>query len=338
DLWGSLGFAITHGERSFDLRECLGDLLRDGKLSQKDREGKTLLENLDRLTLQNLGSQLEEQRWVLVGETLIHVARPEKMIFQGDRGTCAATTLQYLLARKNPAEYVRVVSGLASPAGQVRLQKEGLRLRTVPDSQEKDTSGRGPACKLVQAALMDLARFLDTGGHEGVYSNSRDKFQATEAGRHVDFGTGLSSQAAARLHEALLGDTLVDSSDYMPLLADRDGAADRVEVGSKAAWAYPERIVEFLEKKTADGHAFYTALKWPMSRQEMENPGGHAVAVVAVKDGRVHFRNPWGHEDNPTAFLYGVDHQRGSDGMESLPIQDFCKLLKHVAVPRSMLE
>jgi hypothetical protein len=76
-------------------------------------------------------------------------------INQGPVGTCAATSVCIHMVRSNPAEYVRLVAGLASPAGAVSTAS-GKMLRREPDALT-DSISRSEVQKLIAPAFMEIA-------------------------------------------------------------------------------------------------------------------------------------------------------------------------------------
>lgn len=81
--------------------------------------------------------------------------------------TCAAATVQLWLALREPAEYARLVAGLASLQGRVPLAG-GPDLERHGESARPDPSGRTPSSRLLQSAFMDFANGDDR------YSNLTD--------------------------------------------------------------------------------------------------------------------------------------------------------------------
>ena len=84
----------------------------DGARSLAGNEA--LIEQFDRLARMPLAAGLDRTR--LLSDIVVRVDDPGK-IDQGYQNTCTVTTLEYLLASRHPAEYVRLVAGLASPQG-----------------------------------------------------------------------------------------------------------------------------------------------------------------------------------------------------------------------------
>lgn len=123
------------------------------KLDQTDSEGIPLINRLHDI---GIGQGIVDERIdrVEILNTVVgQLAEPER-IKQGGRDTCAAATIQYMLARRDPAEYARIVSGLIEGMDdRVRL-RDGTTLRRVPSSINEDNSDRNQVDRLVQSSLM----------------------------------------------------------------------------------------------------------------------------------------------------------------------------------------
>lgn len=124
---------------------ALQAMLFEGKLS-----GGELLTNLSKLTTQKLGEGVDRAR--LIADVVQEVATPT-CINQQDKNTCVATAATIQLVLQNPAEYVRLISGLASPEATVTtLGGDVLKVEGTPDS----ASQRTMSAQLLTPALMEL--------------------------------------------------------------------------------------------------------------------------------------------------------------------------------------
>ena len=101
-------------------RLALQLLAMQGKLTGEPlaSDGQTLLSTLHTAASQTNAPGIDGKK--LVCEMLRELATPSA-ISQGNRGTCGPTTGQIKLAQDNPAEYARIVGGLASERGEVTL-------------------------------------------------------------------------------------------------------------------------------------------------------------------------------------------------------------------------
>ena len=136
-------------------RLALQVLLIEGALPGKANpsDGRDVLGGLAALTSQPLAGGMS--RADLLGDMVQEIALPSA-INQWDRGTCTVTSIQILMAMKRPAEYVRVVAGLASPQGQVRLAN-GDTLNRLRGTDVSDGTQRTISSRLWQPALMQYA-------------------------------------------------------------------------------------------------------------------------------------------------------------------------------------
>lgn len=183
----------------------------EGRLTARppSHDGKTLLQTLDEMTTQPLARGLD--RASLVSDLIQEIAVPS-CIAQKDRGTCTVTSLQIMLAMTAPAEYARLVSGLATPGGRATLAN-GDTLPRLPGAEQADGTPRTASSRLFQTAMMD-------------YANGSDRYRNTKD------GGGLDKDQLERAIEGVL-DRNVDSyaahdgnrADLMRMIDDglRDG-------------------------------------------------------------------------------------------------------------------
>jgi len=238
-------------------------MLLDGRLAspQKACNGDTLLGGLDKLANQPLAPGMSTSD--LLGQVVRELAFPAS-INQMDKQTCGAASLQIQLARENPAEYVRLVAGLASPSGEVKLAN-GDTLKREPGWDGFDL--RSMSSRLLQSAFMEYAN-----GAEWDYDPASDKSKGTTDANKGLSGYGLEASEIARLAAGLFGreakqipEKFVDSNG--------DGIADPLtdDQANRILAAAPTVV----GLKFADGRF-----------------GAHAVLVTGVRDGRVYFIDP----------------------------------------------
>ncbi|HEY9856079.1 MAG TPA: hypothetical protein V6D05_10100 [Stenomitos sp.] len=290
---------------------ALSNLMEDGRLmSSKDlRKGDTLLSHLDRLATQPMASGLNRTN-VLSG--LVEQAENPGDISQGARGTCTVTTIEYMLAKRSPAEYVRLVTDLASSGGQAVLAN-GKTVGRETGTAAADDSGRSDASRLFEAAMMEYGNgLLD-------YSNETDKHGV---GGVSFISGGLSNGDTAKVLSGVFNEDWKAIGD-VPVI----GSVPFTSVGSG-------RLFNQLESYVKKGQQVPIAMDW---KSEGEwKPAGHEVLVTKIEDGRVYFRNPWGNYADPGTETDGKDGPvrriEDSNGIESMPIDDFRKRLKGIAV------
>jgi hypothetical protein len=242
---------------------ALQKLLFTGKLtdSQSLKGGTNVIDGLTRLTTAPLAEGLD--RGQLLSDLVQELATPAT-IGQGDKGTCTVTSASIQLARKNPAEYVRLVTGLASPAGIVATAS-GTVLRREADSAA-ETGHRSEVQKLLAPALMEIANpRLDyrNDPKDGHYRGDKHKYR------------GLGPKELNRVLEALNGANF-----------EKHHVGGLFGQSRKNAW---KEMVGQLNQ----GKDVLAGLKW--------GDGGHEVLVTGTENinGKdyVRYINPWGREE-----------------------------------------
>lgn len=295
-LWGHFDKATVRVNRryegeTFSVQEALSSLLRRGDLSKTDSNGNTLLSNLHQLLNQPMAPGID--RDLIVAQTIAHVNDPGRSMSQGTKMTCSAATVSYQLARRRPAEYVRLVCGLTWTGGQVQLAS-GTMARRVSGSLFDDGSGRSAVERLVQSALMQVG---GTPKGNTTYDALTDGF-FDERKQLVQ--TGMFPAEFAKLEEAV-GEgryTVIDKPSRETVLSAVVNGAEHVPV--TMAWE---------------------------GREE------HWVLARGVKDGRVFFHNPHGHRATDRVTLSSGDHHLHDGGIESLPVDEFVRRTKAILLP-----
>ncbi|MBE2252944.1 MAG: hypothetical protein IAE78_25650 [Myxococcus sp.] len=241
---------------------ALQTMLLEGSLPGERAGGgrDTLLGGLAKLATQEVGAGIDRQQ--LLSDVVQEVASP-MAINQSTKGTCVPTSIQMQLIQNNPAEYVRLVSGLASPAGEVTTAG-GDVLKVEPDALT-DATGRSVSQRLLAPALMEL------GNGRADYDNTDDKHTGGDPGSNE---IGLTPSQADRVLESLYG---------------RDFAFSRT--GSAAEKAAGTQMVM---DELAAGRSVLVGLDW--------TGGGHKVLVTGTetRDGQEYLTimNPWGRQES----------------------------------------
>ncbi len=231
---------------------ALQTMLLEGKLTGP------LLQNLSKLNQQKLATGIDRQQ--LLADVVQEVAVPEA-IAQRNRGTCVPTSIEIQLAQQNPAEYVRLISGLASPEGEVTTAG-GDVLKREPGVIDDGTS-RTMSQKLLAPALMELGNALAD------YDNEEDE----HVGGSLDGKSGLTAAQADVLLESIHG---------------RDFAFQ-----STSSDAEKKAGTQFVLEELKAGRDVLVGLKW--------GTGGHKVLVTGTenRDGVEYVKiiNPWGRQE-----------------------------------------
>lgn len=154
--------------------------------------------------------------------------------------TCAAATVQLWLAIREPAEYARIVSGLASWNGRVTLAG-GPWLQRHGESVRADSSGRTPSSRLLQSAFMDFANGDDR------YSNASDQSARSDgpayAGLYPDQFDVLIEAVTAR-HWDTLEVGAGNSADAVALIARATSKGEHVPVSLRREKMMHRLLVE----------------------------------------------------------------------------------------------
>jgi hypothetical protein len=266
-------------------------------LLAKDVEGRTLLENLALwmgMPSDRPPPDPSLESTELVGELLRECADPGA-ITQGVglHNTCAAASIQFMLAKGDPAELGRIMRGLAIHGRAVLRSGDWLsRVRdsVTPDRYVRDRHGKihqdpnGPIAdtrnaidRLFQAALMDFANGSDR------YS---DKADLSYSGGFSY--TGLYPQQQQRALEAVFG------ARYFQARGPRGLTI----------------LKNVLEPILVD-------LRWLN--------GSHAIVVDRIENGRVYFHNPFGPWPGSVLSILNDPLRRVEDqhGRESMRLDDF---------------
>lgn len=235
-------------------------MLLEGRLPGQNAVGgdQNLLDGLHTLATQELGPGVERQ--ALLADTVQEVAVPEAIAQRGF-GTCAPTAALVQLATHDPAEYVRLVSGLASPSGEVTTAG-GDVLRVEEGALAGDRT-RSVSQKLLAPALMEL------GNGDLDYSNEDDVHTDDEGNESV----GMTARQVDVVLESLYGKDFA----YLSTGSDEEKAAG----------------ADFIDDELEAGRDVLVGIKW--------GKGGHKVLVTGTeeRDGETYYRivNPWGQEE-----------------------------------------
>src|SRR5262245_13918279 len=110
--------------------------LMNGTLLKEDSQGHTLVQNLGQMPALSVPAGAPYTGTDILAQTVSHLDDPNT-INQSAKNTCGAAIVQYVLAKDQPAEYARLVIGLAGSSGEVRLQS-GQTMVRVPDSIDRN--------------------------------------------------------------------------------------------------------------------------------------------------------------------------------------------------------
>lgn len=259
-------------------REALQKMLLDGRLTgAKDLRGQgDMLNHLTRLQEGPLASGLD--RVDLLTNLVEEVEHPVK-IAQEEKGTCVATAATIVLVQKNPAEYLRLIADLATPAGMTETMS-GKVLKRKPDWDNNNDGNRTPSARLLQPALMEL------GNGFWRYNNDRD-VHTLPLGNETNpatqgFGKVLTWLGSLRILPG--GLTVGGANKVLESLTGADYKGHDVYRFNR------NRLWQRIENALAAGHVVPAGLSW--------NDGGHKILMEAIRDNRVYYINPWGQRES----------------------------------------
>ena len=285
--------AITDAQAQANL-SALGQRRVDGQsaLLSSDQEGSSLQANLQQLA--------REQPAGTVNSILQEIADPMQ-VNQGKHNTCAPASMQYVMAKNHPAEYVRIMNGLLSKEGRVTMAN-GDVLTRVPGTLGPDKSReRSRTERVFQAAMMDYCN-----GRVD-YDNTNDKHMRSRWKGDFRSREGLNPGAVRKGLEALTGKKVkADVGNPIPNLVQRSN------VGERVAQKFSGDMLATLDLPLKGGGSY-----------------DHAVTVTEVRDGRVYFKN----SQLPSSLArhslaipsHRVEDQRNDRGLESMSVEDFAK-------------
>lgn len=246
-------------------REAVQELVRSGRLFDQDTQGGTALDHLTTLSVGDRSRRFTREgvsRKEMVSSLATEMADPYS-INQGSKGTCTMTSTSFELARDNPAEYGRLVAGLSSSGGEVKMAN-GETLAARPSYYANDSAtNRSPTERILQASLMDF------GNGEMDYDNAKDAHLGY-LGR-VDQDGGLYGRQTHRARSALF-DT-----------------PHTIVGGSRAS---EQEVLAALQDRPPGGGITL----FPAGAED-----SHMVTFERIEDGRIYFRNPWGGDGNTYA-------------------------------------
>jgi hypothetical protein len=241
-------------------RLSLQMMLFDGRLpgSTPSAGGENLLSELHRTATEPVADGIDRDS--LVSDMVQEIYDPAS-ISQKGKGTCAATSTMISVARDDPAEYARLVRGLASPEGRVTM-RNGDSIRREEGTAHDDGSQRTQSERLLAATLMEYGKkWLG-------YSNDSDT--------HFGGGSGLSVDDTDRILQGLTG------KKWDARTASNDDKA--------------RELAKDMEEALEDGGAVLAGLDWGAA-DSGKTHGRHKVLVTGMTDDTVTYINPWGQEE-----------------------------------------
>ena len=241
----------------------LNEAWTNGRLRRLDPDGVSTMQHLHTLLNQPLAPGLDRE--VLLKEVAGALADPGQINQQG-AGTCGITSVEYIHSSEDPSDWVRVLAGLSSAQGEVKL-RDGTLLQRNPTGLNNDAFGRNNIDRLYQSSMSELYN------GENRYDNQQD-LNLDAQGKST--GRGLPRVEVAKALSAVFGQPY-EYNEY---------SGDRYETDHD------------LRMRLADGQRVWISINWVHDLKDA--PVSHAIALEAVNGDSVSLRNPQGAGDNGT--------------------------------------
>ncbi len=300
-----------------DLRVLAGEHGAANRLAGKDLSGGTMLSHLQAMATAPLARGID--RADVLSSTMNEVKDPTR-IEQRRQSTCAATSTTLVLVGRSPAEYVRLIGGMASEQGAATLAG-GQPLRRNDGSISDARSGRSVSERLLQDAFMD-------------YANGSMNYNVSTDDSGEGDG-GLTSAESARLNSGVFGQpyrSVTGGANYAPRDA---GVLARSWASLKSGFEFvtfqhdASRPMATLQARS--GTPTQIGMRWGQ-----EAHSSHAVVVNRIENGRVYFQNPHGnayHGQAPGSTLTPPPRRVEAGNIQSMTVADFSARLSSVIVP-----
>jgi hypothetical protein len=232
------------------------------------------------MATQPLAPELANRRGDLLADTIREIHDPTT-VDQKHRNTCGAATIQSYMAASHPAEFARLVAGLATPGGEVAMQNGGI-LRRDANFMDGSDEGRSLSGRLLEPPLMSKAGI-------GTYDNSKD-------GTVIPI-PGLDLSIPGMIPEGMAS-----------VLTDLTGEHQTT------TWNTPGFPNHAYENGTPT-HPAPVLVNYPDHPGEVA-PHWISVTNVDQAHGTVTYRNPWGREETVSQqefdrHVYAVVHPGG---------------------------
>ena len=254
---------------------------RLGRNAEPALDGRPLFDQVVGLLKAPLAPGLD--RATLVADLVQELAEPA-CIAQKYRSTCTVTSMQIMLAADRPAEYARLVAGLAT-TGMVRTAGGALLIR---DDVDPGRSGRTQSAALFQAACMEYGN----GDHD--YKDATD--ESGPAGTLIKQPSrGLGPEQVTKVLDGVLGGTWTYQE------ADTTGQGGLMAFGSSKGKRKPEEVMASMAAIVRRGRPVVAAVTFADDMKDVRAAlSGHAILVTDARDGRIYYRNPHGAEESMT--------------------------------------
>jgi len=270
------------GEGNVTTDPRVSAMLEMGLFSDNDSQGKSLMENLNALKNQKFHQGIDGNQ--VYQEVLDTLSNP-LLVNQGNKATCGATIPQYKLVKENPAEYVRLLSGITGQSGSVQM-RNGDSLALNQSALSEDGSYRSMTDKLFQSSLMEY------GKDDLRYNNTTDKhYQADKIDNsgilytNDIFGTkapkSLTAGNITKVMDALLP---YESELKFYMHSDENKAAT-------------DKVEQEMKSSLQSGYSVPVGIYWTPTGKGGDH-AAHQLTVESIQEDKVILRNPWGQGDD----------------------------------------
>lgn len=298
---------LVGNDRSGRLAEPLAKLLsRDGQsgkpiIQSTDSKGSTVLDNLVAHNNATFHADVAAAG-ITPKKTIVEITReigdPVHSVDQGNRGACAAASIQDVLCRLQPAEYVRLTTGLMvsttveARGGTLKVAEGSLVAAKDKVLNSPDMRSHGE--RIFQSALLDNVSTL------GKYSYATDGTLVLGA---FDLGGGGMS---------------------VP------------EMGKAMAVVFGKGDYEFVKGSGSEVHAALKASSTPSVISMKWETGLHALVYVKSDDKFVYLKDPNGSEPDPSGKPSREPISTGADANIRLRIDVFEANLRDAHIKRTV--
>ncbi|MCY1017108.1 hypothetical protein [Pyxidicoccus sp. MSG2] len=301
-------------------------LARDAnRLTTPDSQGRALVDNLTDLATQAQHPSLAKAnigRGELLESVLGDVAAPQR-IHQGQVNSCQVATLQRELAARDPSEYVRLMKGLTSTSGTVKM-RGGAELKLEQSLFDRAKFQQPPSGLTPQQQRANIYRTRRLPYEEDLRTPSEGIFQSSTLQRATGENTydaradrwrdsqgewqqGLAPKETAELASQLYG------RPYRFVTSDTNIAVVRARMGRLGENPNPPYLAHLRASPEPGGM-------------------GHVMSISRFENGRVYFSNPWGPMEPDTTFGQFVQENPGK-GEWSIDEAIFKDYLKGISAP-----
>jgi hypothetical protein len=291
------------------------------RLTGRDLQGGTMLTSLHQLATAPVAAGLD--RAALLRSTIAEVENPAN-IEQRGQGTCAATSVTLRVAERSPAEYARLVAGLASPSASVTL-KDGSTVQRNAGSIADTRSGRSQSERMLQDSFMGFANGTLK------YDVAADTNRGEGGG-----GGGLNLAEVTRLQSSVFGESYRTVTTVGRQVTRDAGLGEQLWRNVRNNFDRltfrhdPNSPMQVLRQELNAGRSAVIGMQWGQ-----EGHSAHAVVVERIENGRVFFQNPHGnayHRQKVGSSLSPPPRRVENDNIQSMNLAEFQQRLASVSM------